>query len=209
MLKNGDRVVVQPHSEYGDRYANCVGTVCSSDAYISVGAKVAVQLDNHTNNASKYGWFYFSHKNLKLEETTMVNPNDTFMTKEDYDIVEVEFCDSMTLCDVAYFGEEDITDKYVVVKTASHGFAVAKVRNYTAHRGHGARVSRPREIVCAIDISSYRQRCDMRINLAALEARMQQRCAALQDIQMYQAMAAIDPELARMFDQYKLMRGIK
>lgn len=192
----GDRVKVLDDN-YRGRTVGLVGTVRS--AY---DGSIAVNLDCLNNDRSKYGCYYFKPKQLEFLKGEM-----NIMDGK-YRIALVNFLEgSNTSTDYEYacYDMEIVEGDTCVVKTAHHGFALAKVRAFAAEAKSGPVT---REIVCMADLTAYNKRVERRERSAKLMKEMKKRAAAAQEILIYKTLAAQDPEMAKLLAEYEQLKGV-
>jgi len=84
------------------------------------------------------------------------------------------------------------------VMTAHHGMSLAQVVEIKPDND----VPLTREIVARIDPTAYFMRVEYRKKAAALKQKMQARAKQLQDISLYKILAAEDPEMKQLLDEY-------
>lgn len=190
----GDRVKVLDDN-YRGRTVGLVGTVRS--AY---DGSIAVNLDCLNNDRSKYGCYYFKPKQLEFLKGEM-NIMDGI-----YRVALVNFMEgSNTSTDYEYACYDDFVREgdICVVKTAHHGFALAKVRAFA----EASTKPVTREIVCVADFTDYNERVERRERSAKLMQEMKKRAAAAQEIMIYKTLAAQDPEMAKLLAEYEQLKG--
>ena len=205
----GDRVCVADTTpvfdSYGGKYVGCLGTVdktyCSTDGK----RRVAVILDDHTNQRSAYGYFYFdewelSHVNAKkkTEEMKMHKMKNYLSVAE---ISFVEGSNPTVVYRYACYDPDVKVGDICVVASAHHGLGVAKVVNLLPPSDEELY----REIVGRVDASAYRARVENRQLAAETEAAMKKMSEKLQTISLYEAMAKYSPEMAELLEKYKAL----
>ena len=196
----GDRIVVLQYSEYRGRYANEVGTVES--VFKAKQYVYGVKLDNHTNNASGKGLFWFEAKHIKIEKE--YEREEHFMFNN-FAVAEIEFLDNPNSDRICYalFDDTIVPEDMVVVSTGHHGFAVARVANIHIAPEMRKKVKHNREVVCKADFTPFYARKDAVKKAIELKQSMEQRIREAQEIALYEALAEKDPELKAMLDKYK------
>lgn len=194
----GSRVKVV-HNSYKNFYliGEC-GTVRDT-----TGGKIRVGLDNVNNPNSSYGSFYFKPSELeiikfKMEEKTMQNNITNYLN-----IAKIKFIDSpystTKTYDYANFDPELKVGDVVVVKTANHGFGVAKVEEIVDQTD----IITQREIVAKVDTDAYNERVANRAKAAELKAKMQERAKQLQDVTLYKLLAESDSTMSELLKAYQ------
>lgn len=197
----------------GDR----VELVCKSSKYkrIPVGAtgivmnvynpsSIRVRLDEYTNITSKYGDYYFDHKELKRINTESNNEGSTIMTGN-YRAAEVQFIEgNNTDCKYVYacYDHSIIEGDICVVKSAHHGLGIARVAGFIC-----TTEELTREIVCKCDFSDYNKRVENRKRMAELKDLMTARAKQLQDIALFQMLSEKDSEMFSMLAEYQMLMG--
>ena len=187
----GDRVVIRTNGKYKMLKAGMHGTVKSRYDY-----QYTVQIDGHENPRSAKGYFYFTEKQLEIlkEENNIMEGN--------YRIADVQFIEGANKTEVyayACYDEDVYVDDICVVKSANHGFGIAKVVRLRAKTDETI----SREIVCKADFSTYNKRVADRAKQAELKKLMAARASKLQELSMYELLAKSDPEMAELLGKYK------
>lgn len=191
----GDRVKVITDN-YKGRTVGLTGTVRSS-----YDGSIAVVLDNLTNERSKYGCYYFKPKQLEFLKGEMNIMDGTFR------IALVNFLEgSNNTTDYAYacYDDDIVEGDICVGKSARHGFVLVKVRAFTSDVKAD---SVSREIVCKADFTTYGERVQRRERSAQLMADMKRRAAAAQELLIYKTLAAQDPVMAELLNEYEQLKG--
>ena len=91
-----------------------------------------------------------------------------------------------------------------VVKSAHHGFGIAKVEEIVERND----IITQREIVAKVDTDAYKERVANRAKAAELKSKMQERLKQLQDIALYKMMAENDPTMSEMLKEYQDIVGM-
>ena len=190
----GDRVKVLTDN-YKDRTVGLVGTVRSV-----YDGSIAVNLDGLTNTRSSYGCYYYKAKQLEFLKGEM-NIMDGI-----YRVALVNFLEGSnrtTDYEYACYDDDIIEGDTCVVKTAHHGFALAKVRTFAEAN------SKPvtREIVCKADFTAYDERVQRRERSAQIMSEMKKRAAAAQEMLIYKTLAAQDPVMADLLNELEALKG--
>lgn len=192
-FEENDRVVVTGCNYRGNTIGQH-GTVMNI-YWHDTESKIAVKLDTKSNEKSQYGYFYYSPNQLKKEKSTMGK------TKMDgkYCIARVCFLDGDKSIDCAcYEADVDVNDK-VLIKTASHGFAVATVTTFVENKGQDIY----REVICKLSFDAYEKRIEQRIHRAELMKQMAKRAEELKELTLFETLAKADPGMAELLKEYK------
>lgn len=190
----GDRVTVITGYKYANIKEGAPGTVISRYAHGLVN--YAVKVDGFTNKRSSYGCYYFTENQLELlkEEDNIMRGN--------YRIADVQFIEGANKTEVyayACYDDDIYVDDICVVKSANHGFGIAKVVRLRAKTDEAI----TREIVCKADFSTYNKRVADREKQSELKKLMAARASKLQELSMYELLAKSDPEMAELLGKYK------
>lgn len=195
MIELGTMVEIAKHSAYRNKYVGFKGVVKNSSSN-----NVGVELFGKRNNASSYGWFWFSPSDLIIikdkECESMITGN--------FKVAVVHFLDgtnSSSGYEYALFDNFEIGD-VCVVKSANHGFGVARIVNII-DRADATTKNFEREVVDRFYMSNYENRIENRAKAKKLKAEMDEKMKELQDIALYQMMAEKFPELQAMLDEYQ------
>lgn len=194
----GDRVEVISDNYLG-RTVGLVGTVRSN--YMD---SIAVNIDDITNTRSSCGCFYYKNNQLKkLGGDIIVEGN--------YSIAHVKFLEGSNTNSIYHYalyeGTEATIGDICVVKSAHHGFGLARIVDIQPKSNEVI----TREIVCKADFSAYEERvaCRKRKHKrkAELVSEMKKRAAAVQEILIYKSLAASDPMMAELLSEYEKLVG--
>lgn len=195
----GSRVRVAKQNKYKalDLVGEC-GTVRAVN-----GGNISVNIDNARNPNSSYGVFYFAPGDLvvidkQMEVTTMQTNITNYLN-----IAKIKFIDGLyetkRLYEYANFDPELKVGDICVVKSANHGFGLAKVEEIVEQND----IATQREIVAKVNVDAYNERVANRAKSAELKAKMKERVRQLQDIALYQMMAENDPTMSELLKEYK------
>ena len=164
------------------------------------GSRIRVTLDGIRNPNSSYGSFYFTPGELEIidmKEKVMQNITNYL------NIAKVQFIDNNTTnpktYDYANFDPHLCVGDICMVKTANHGFGLAKVMEIVDQND----IATPREVVASIDTSAYDERVAKRDKAAELKVKMQERVKQLQDIALYKMMAENDSTMSELLNEYQ------
>lgn len=195
-FKNGDRVkIVDANENYKSLSEIEYGTV----GYIRNQERIGVLIDNAYNSNSTKGWFYFNSNSL--EPCRLSDEKNDIIRS--YRIASIIFLDSEKCIDYALFDEDIQEGDYCVVKSANHGYGVARIK---AIRDYNPSVKvescgNIREIVCKIDMSKYFQRVESREKARIFEKNIRS-FFNKDDLMFYRVLSKNFPELKSMFDSY-------
>lgn len=166
------------------------------------GSDISVKLDNTCNPNSSYGVFYFAPGELVIIDKQMeVKTMQTNITNY-LNIARIKFIGgygNTKTYEYANFDPELKVGDICVVKSANHGFGVAKVEEIVDQND----IATQREIVAKVNIDAYNERVANREKSAELKAKMQERAKQLQDIALYEMMAGNDPTMSELLKEYK------
>lgn len=174
----------------------------------ATGGKIRVNLDNIRNPNSSYGSFYFIPGELiiidkQVEEKTMQNNITNYLN-----IAKIKFIDNVCpnpkTYEYANFDPELKVGDICVVKSACHGFGIAKVEEIVEQNDIVTR----REIVAKVNTDAYEERVANRAKAVELKAKMQERVKQLQDIALYKMMAENDATMSDMLKEYQSIVGM-
>lgn len=195
-FEKGNRVkIINAHENYEALSEIEYGTV----DYVRNSGEIGVLIDNAYNCNSNKGYFYFNSNSL--EPCRLSDEKNNIIRS--YRIALIVFLDSEKYIDYALFDEDIKEGDYCVVKSANHGYGVARIKTI---RDYNPRVpvencGNLREIVCKIDMSKYFQRVKSREKARILEKNIR---AFFQkdDLTLYRMLSKDFPELNSMFDSY-------
>lgn len=157
---------------------------------------IAVAIDDKTNISSQYGYFYFERKQLKL-----ISEKETIIMTGNYRIAEVQFLEGNNTNQKYHYACYDpsiIEGDICVVKTAHHGFSLAKVAGFIT-----SSEELTREIVCKADFSDYNKRVESRKRMAELMDMMNAKAQQLQNTMLFKMLAKEDSDMAAMISEYE------
>lgn len=197
----GDRVeLVHTSSKYKRIPVGATGVVTNVYSVSSI----RVHLDEYTNITSKYGDYYFDHKHLKRINTESNNEGSTIMTGN-YRAAEMQFIEGNNTDSkyvYACYDPSIVEGDICVVKTAHHGFGLARVAGFIT-----TTEELYREIVCRCDFSDYNTRVYNRKRMLELRDMMLARSKQLQDIALFKMLAEKDSEMACLLADYQRLMG--
>lgn len=197
----GDRVeLVRVSSKYKRIPVGATGTVRN----VYNPSSIRVQLDDYTNITSKYGDYYFETKHLKRINNESNNEGSIIMTGN-YRAAEVQFIEgNNTDCKYIYacYDPSVVEGDICVVKSAHHGFGIAKVAGFIS-----TTEELTREIVCKCDFSDYNKRVETRKRMMELKDLMTARATQLREITLFKALAREDSDMANMLAEFQELMG--
>lgn len=188
----GDRIMILTNGRYRTIDVGMIGTVRTT-----YEGNIAVKLDDAYNDRSSRGYFYFTEKQLVLWEG-----DDELKMEGNYHIADVQFIEGANKTEVyayACYDEDVNVDDICVVKSAHHGFGLAKVIRFREKTDEVI----TREVVCKADFSKFEAREEARKKRTELKKTMAKRASALQELAMYEMLAKSDPEMADLLRNYK------
>ena len=165
------------------------------------GSRIRVTLDGIRNPNSSYGSFYFTPSELEIvdmKEKNMQNNITNYLN-----IAKIRFIDSPYSSTKTYnyanFDPDLTVGDICVVRSANHGFGVAKVEEIVEQND----IATQREVVAKVNTDAYDERVANRTKSAELRAKMQDRARQLQDIALYELMAGNDTTMSELLKEYK------
>jgi len=202
-FKKGDKVKV---IKQGLKTTGLTGTV--HDFYRS-GRVITVAVE-----IPKWGTLTYNSKNLKLDDNNTnnieTNEGENNMLMGNYTVCKVKFIEGANVnkeYHYALYDDNICIDDYVVVKSAHHGFALARVADIipNAYVTQTMRdyCNEGREIISKFDMWSYEERVEKRKQAKQLKADMDKKMKEMQELAMFEMMAEKNPELKEMLDKYK------
>lgn len=203
-LKVGDRVRIKiSHYSVPTNLTGRLGTIDHIYENPMYERKVAVLVDGIENRASAKGYFYFNKRELEKVTEGEDYMNNTKPMDGDFRVALVRFEFDGTNADKTYkyacYDKDIYVDDICVVKSAHHGFGIARVV------GLEPKTDEPitREIVCKADFAAFYAREGARAEREKLMAKMAERAEQLKEISLYETLAKADPEMAEMLSNYK------
>ena len=175
---------------------------------------IGVEIDGIPNRDSKYGYFYFKTIHLNIPTVEKENEMNTYNTnayKGKFRVVTIQFLDNdkyeinYRLYDDGFeYKEGDM----VVVKSAHHGWTIAKIK-FIFDEDSSVTADENREIICPIDTSKFLERDQKAKEISKLKREMDKKVKELQGIALYEVMAQHSPELRDMLIQFKELTGVE
>lgn len=207
-FKKGDRVKV---TRKGLKTTGLTGTVHAISYRQSGTVTVDVRIP-------LWGILSYNSRSLKLEGNNTnnieTNKGENDMLMGNYGICKVKFIEGANTSKEYYYAlyDNNITfDDYVVVKSANHGFGIARVTEIVANEQITQSMrdycNEGREVVSTFDMSAYEQRVEKRKQAKQLKSEMNRKMKEVQELAMFEMMAEKNPELKEMLDSYKALIG--
>lgn len=161
-----------------------------------------------------FGALTYSPKSLKLinkyTENNDNNKGENDMLMGNYGVCKVKFVEGANTSKEYYYAFYDnniCTEDYVVVKSANHGFGIARVTDiipdHLITQSMRDYCNEGREVVSLFDMSAYEQRIERRKQARQLKSDMNKKMKEMQELAMFELMAEKNPELKEMLDAYK------
>lgn len=191
-FKYNDKVRVKNSKLKTYNFVGVVSTAGYSGCY--------VKLENGT-------CLYYQNRNLELYKENQ--KENTMEITGDFKVAKVKFLEGSntnTTYEYALFDDYDV-GTYVVVKSAHHGFGVAKIVEIMS-KEQATTKKFEREIVTTFDMETYETRKKNRSRIQELNSRMDKRFQELNKIALFEMMAEKDPELKNMLNEYKNLMGV-
>lgn len=212
-MKIGNRVRVNSKQEYNGNFYKKSGTLIRKSGS-GDDTLWGVRLDGYHNRSSQYDVFWFPQRHLQRlihepdVDVETITESEVYLMS-DYKTVLVKF-NNGTNHDTTYayacYDEVKNGDN-VVVKTGHHGFSLAQIAD--AEPTNPGKVLHGREVVCIVDFSNFEARKAKAQRAAELKSQMDEKVQQLQNVHLYEMMAARDPALAALLAEYKELNGIK
>lgn len=211
----GIKVTILTNSDYHGQYSGLRGTI-ENFYRAKCGLLYGVKLDGKTNPNSSKGLFWFKYASLKVVEDENIEEKESEefnmmpMFKEQFTAVHCTFLDNPN-GPIYSFAMYDnlgiIPGDTVVVHTANHGISLATVHSIDEPNGSSS-VKSGREIICKVDMESYKKRVATREEAKKLLKKMNDVAAGLSQIMFFETLAAKSPEMQSLLTQYKNVVGI-
>lgn len=191
---------------YKGRTVGCLGTVYTAFKGGYCGDQIAVIIDDMPNNRSKYLCHYYTSKQLELVEGDSIMNGNNVM-QGNFRVAFVQFLEGTNNDKIYKYALYDGTDAKVddicVARSANHGYGLVRIVDIQP------KTDEPiiREIVCKADFTAYLERVETRKRKAELMLKMKKRASELQELLLYQSLAAADPEMAELLSDYTTIDG--
>lgn len=193
-FKYNDRVRV---SNTNLKTHGCLGTI--TNVYWDT---VNVRLDN----GQSCNYSMYNLKRVTKEEETKENTN--MAITGDFKVAKIKFLggsNTSSVYEYAMFDDYQVGST-VVVKSASHGFGVAKIIE-VIDKDKASTKKFEREVVALIDMEPYEARKKNRARLQELNNRMEKRAQEINKLAIFEMMAEKDESLREMLAEYKELIG--
>ena len=199
----GDRVVVTNPFEYQGKCHFKCGEVRQifkrNDRYL-----YGVKIDNLPNPRSKNDVYWFGVRSLEADNTVVINESEENIMFEYFSVARVAFLDNPnSVFPYALYDHEIQEGDIVVVHTANHGFALAKVMCLDGTDDAMKVVKSGREVVCKVDFSQYNFRQESIRRIKELKSNMDAKLREAQTMAIYEMFAEKDPTLKEMLEEFK------
>lgn len=203
------RVRVIKSRKRGGAYADCVGCLGTVVPGYEESTNMAVMLDDRINFAAKIGCFWFDQSELKflegMDEEMENNKNmEGFEMSDIKGVVCGQYLGGSTEHGFAVMQEPDVVmyniDDIVVVPSHVKGYSLVRITRYPEI---GEEVNPVAPIVSGVDVKWYEAKLAQKKRKAELQAEMKVRAAQLQNIQLYEQLAALDPNMAELVKEFK------
>ena len=202
-LKRGDKVRVV---KQGLKTTGLIGIVKNFSYHLN---EITVEVE-----VPDWGILSYNSKSLRLDgdniDNIEANEGDNNMLMGKYTVCKVKFIEGINVnkeYHYALYDDNICIDDYVVVKSANHGFGIARVVDIIPD-GYVTQTMRDycnegREVVAAFDMGAYEGRVNKRKMAKQLKADMNKKMKEMQELAMFEMMAEKNPELKEMLDKYK------
>ena len=191
-FKYNDKVRVKNSKLKTYNFVGVVSTAGYSGCY--------VKLENGT-------CLYYQNQNLELYKENQ--KENAMAITGNFKVAKIKFLEgsnTTTTYEYALFDDYAV-GTYVVVKSAHHGFGVAKIVEIIS-KEQATTNKFEREIVTTFDMETYETRKKNRAKIQELNNRMDKRFQELNKIALFEMMAEKDDELKNMLDEYKNLMGV-
>lgn len=191
-FKTGDRVKV-----INSRFEN----------YNKLGSVVSI-----TSTSCNVLMDYGSLRTYKFANLQLVKNNQEEQEMSitgDFKVAKVKFLNGTntnTEYEYAMFDDYEVGDT-VVVASAHHGLGIAKISAIIA-KEQAVTNAFEREIVSRVNMEAYETRKKNRTRLQELKKQMDERVRDLNQLALFEMLAAKDDELSKMLGEYKLLIGV-
>ena len=204
----GDQVVVINPCEYGGKCHHKSGEVVQTffrdDHYI-----YAVRFEDLSNPRSKHNAFWFGQRSLKADNTVVNNESEETIMFKNFSVARVTFLDNPNrVFPYAMYECDMVLGDIVVVHTANHGFALARIESIDHNANARCEVVDGREIVCKVDFSNYDYRQECIARARDLKNQMDTKLREAQSMAIYEMFAEKDPALKEMIEEFKSLSEI-
>lgn len=191
-FKTGDRVkVINSRFENYNKLGSVVSTTSTS---------CNVLMDYGSLRTYKFANLQLVENNQEEQEMAITG---------DFKVAKVKFLNGTntnTEYEYAMFDEYEVGDT-VVVASAHHGLGIAKISAIIT-KEQAVTKAFEREIVSRVDMEAYETRKKNRTRLHELKKQMDERVRDLNQLALFEMLAAKDDELCKMLGEYKLLIGV-
>ena len=156
-----------------------------------------------------YGSINYSPSSLRLNNSSN-NKGEDNMLMGKYTVCKIRFIEGSNTSkdyDCALFDNTLGVGDHVVVKSANHGFGLAKITEIVSDdcvtQAMLDYCNAGREVVSGFDMSAYEERLEKRKIAKQLKTDMNKKMKEMQELAMFEMMAEKNPELKEMLDKYK------
>lgn len=149
----------------------------------------------------------YKFQNLQLVENNQ--EEQKMAITGDFKVVKVKFLNGTntnTEYEYAMFDDFEVGDT-VVVASAHHGLGIAKI-SAIIPREQAITKTFEREIVSKVDMETYETRKKNRNRVQELKRQMDKRVNDLNQLALFEMLAAKDDELSKMLGEYKQLIGV-
>lgn len=155
---------------------------------------------------------YGSLRTYKFENLQLIENNQEeqeMAITGDFKVAKVKFLNGTntnTEYEYAMFDDYEVGDT-VVVASAHHGLGIAKI-SAIIDKEQAITKAFEREIVSRVGMEAYETRKKNRNRLHELKKQMDERVRDLNQLALFEMLAAKDDELSKMLGEYKLLIGV-
>ena len=155
---------------------------------------------------------YGSTRNYKFQNLQLIKQNQgeqEVTITGDFKVAKIKFLNGTNISieyEYAMFDDYKVGDT-VVVASAHHGLGIAKISAIIT-KEQAATKTFEREIVCKVDMDTYETRKKNRNRIQELKCQMDKRVQDLNQLALFEKLAAKDDELCRMLYEYKTLMGV-
>lgn len=210
-FKDGDKIVVSDKShEYKQRHIGKYGVVehifrKSNNVYM-----YGVRFEKLRNPLSSQGLFWFEARSLDHQSKNILKTeSEEIPMFQNYIVAKVQFLDNpVPVYSYALYDPNIVAGDTVVVRTGSHGFALAKIHEIVESGVEGfeeakKQVTKGRQVVCKVDFSAYNARQEALKRASELQRSMDAVLREAQTMAIYEMFAEKNPSLKAMLDEFK------
>ena len=146
----------------------------------------------------------YNEKSLALVDNKMIFGGNNNMLVGNYNVAKVKFVQGTNTVQGSSFAlfDNNIGVDDLVLCDTSSGYNVARVTEIIPQSEYEG-VSVTKEIICKVDFTDFEARKENREKAKKLKVEMDKKIKDLQELTLYEMMAAKCPELKEMLDEYK------